>query len=364
MRRRKIIAETAVAAAGTDKSGLAALLAVCRPEIAEILGPILAAEPAKDDLARAEQWGPLSEYMTARATDANIELAMLEVLTEDPFVEGPRALQEYWCAKTQAAGAAYAVTKVTGARWFKISKEHDDLINKIISDNATWYNGTVTDAMKPVLLQIGRTLGPILNVWIQKVRPDSTRWTEAEAQLLLRTIVVQIWADALTPTSWMYATIPSGPERAATVEEIRAWTLALMDYKKGPKDVGHRRGHVQEQFVKYSREAIQRILQQRAELERTSVVEEFENIKDDDLRAAELIKKNFRIGRWGVGKNLQKYDADLFEFENEQRKRMGIMDAPVAPEGEGAAAPVPEGQVFIEPEAGYSAEQGADGDDY
>jgi hypothetical protein len=171
-----------------------------------------------------------------------------------------------------------------------------------------------------------------------------------------------VWGDALTATSWIYADIGDSAERGAITENIRKWTVALMDYKKGPKDEGHKRGHVQTQFVKYSKEAIKRILQQRSELERTSVVEEFESIKDDDLKAAEYIKKQFRIGRWGVGKNLQKYDADLFEFEHDQRQRMGVVEAPVEPglaPAPGAAAPV-----FVEQEAGYAVDQGADGDDY
>ena len=121
--------------------------------------------------------------------------------------------------------------------------------------------------------------------------------------------------------------------------------------------------HVKQQFVRYSKETIKRILQDRAGLERDTIVEEFESIKDDDVRAAELLKKQFRIGRWAGGANLQKYDADTFEFENEQRKRMGIMDKlveQIVPEvanafGFGADAG---------PEEGYDVAQGADGDDY
>jgi hypothetical protein len=99
--------------------------------------------------------------------------------------------------------------------------------------------------------------------------------------------------------------------------------------------------HVKQQYMKYSKEKIRQILQERSELERTSVVKEFEDIKDDDQRAAELLKKQMGIGRWAGGKNLQKYDADRFEFESEQRLRMGIMDDPVDPlllEGAGPPA--------------------------
>jgi len=371
-RRRKLMRATP-ALRLADKSGLSLLveLLAARPqtaEIAAVLRPILAKEEVMDEIGRATLWSPLSIHLGTREKAGRIDPTMLYTMTEDPFIEGPRGLQEYWCAKVQAAGASYSVVKVTGARWFDISTKHNDIINGILNENAMWYTGrSVTSAMKPVLLKIAQTLGPILNVWIANVRPDAMRWSIAEAQMLLRTLVVQVWSDALMQTSWMYVDIPSSSDRAAIVEDIRAWTLALMDFKKGPKDTEHKRGHVQTQFIKYSKEAIKRILQQRAELERTSVVEEFDSIKDDDLRAAELIKKQFRIGRWGVGKNLQKYDPDLFEFENEQRKRMGVVEGPVeadaAPQGQGQGQG--QGQaVFVEPEEGYEVNQGADGDDY
>jgi len=124
---------------------------------------------------------------------------------------------------------------------------------------------------------------------------------------------------------------------------------------------------VKQQYIRYSKETIKRILQDRAGLERDTIVEEFESIKDDDLRAAELIKKQFRIGRWAGGANLQKYDADTFEFENEQRKRMGIMGPSVEPILlEGSRPQVQDYGLALAggPEDGYDVAQGAEGDDY
>ena len=66
-------------------------------------------------------------------------------------------------------------------------------------------------------------------------------------------------------------------------------------------------------------------------MERTSIVEEFGSAQDDDTRVAALLMKTFRIGRWAVGKNIQKYDPDMYEFESEQRIRMGVIDPPVDP---------------------------------
>ena len=128
--------------------------------------------------------------------------------------------------------------------------------------------------------------------------------------------------------------------------------------------------HVKQQFVKFSKETIKRILQDRASLDRETIVQEFESIKDDDERAAQLMMKQFRIGRWAIGTNFQKFDADLFEFEAEQRHRMGIVDAPVDPvllEGSGGGPAGVEDYGFnlaAAPEDGYDMNQGADGDDY
>jgi hypothetical protein len=374
-RRRKLI-QTSAAVVTEDKSGLTALLDLCSrmPSMAAFvttLGGILAAPTAKDELARLEQWAPLSAYADDLIASAGIETTMLDTMTEDPFIEGPRALQEYWCAKAFAAGAGSEVTKVTGARWFAISKEHNEIINGILSDNAKWYSQGTSEWMRVILSRIAQTLGPILSVWMKYVRPDMARWSLQEAQMVLRAIVLQVWRDALTPTSWMYEEGVPPTVRESVVGQVRSWTVELMDFKRSSTDKTHKRGHVQKQYLRYSKEEVRQILQQRAELERTSVVEEFQNIKDEDLRAAELIKKQFRIGRWGVGKNLQKYDADLFEFENEQRKRMGILDDPVQADlalvpggalapGQGGA----EGAGPVVQEEGYAVDQGADGDDY
>ena len=322
-----------------------------------------------DDMARAELWGPIAvqhdELKTqiidrvgpfvprqagriseARAREAITAMAFFDTLTEDPFVEGPRNLLEYWCTKVGSVGRGFGVTSVAGAKWFKISQDHNDRINKLLVENTNWYAGDLPDAARPVLIKVATTLGPFIRTWISSVRPGS--WRIEEARLVLRTIVYHVWRDALSTTSWMYEEIEAAAVREQVATTLSDWTRALML-------------HAKQQVFKYSKEQIQQILQQRAELERTSVVKEFEDIKDEDQRAAELIKKSFRIGRWGVGKNLQKYNADLFEFESEQRARMGIADQPVDPlllEGAGKAAAEDFGLGgFGAEEAGYDVDQ-------
>ena len=389
VRRRKIIAAIPSVGAAPWMSGLSTVADALRvqngEEIAALLDTVIATKDMDaedmDEVERATLWTPLVMHMDqlrrevsdrigplvaasasrsdqARAREATTAMAMFDSMTEDPFLEGPRALQEYWCAKVVAAGSNFSITKIKGASWAKLmSSQHTELINKLMHDNSMWFGGVVTDEMRPVLRSLGKALGPPLQAWIRAIRPaTSTAWTMVEAQAVLRCIVLQQWRDALTTTSWMYEEIASPGDRERTAAAIANWTRALMF-------------HVKQQFVRFSKETIKRILQDRAGLERDTIVEEFESIKDDDLRAAELMKKQFRIGRWAGGANLQKYDADTFEFESEQRKRMGIVDPPVDQVVlEGAQAPAaPDygfGALAAGPEDGYAVDQGADGDDY
>jgi hypothetical protein len=401
VRRRKLLMEPAAIAREPWRQGLDLIVEACRAraDLVDQEGPrgcaaaleaVLSglagreAEPT-DEIGRATYWAPLTEHMdglraevvdrvgpttprtagaaaAARAREAVSAMAMFDQITEDPFIEGPRALQEYWCAKTEAAGTKFGVSRVNGAKWFNISRLHNERLNKVLAENAEWFGGEIREEIRPVLAQIGHTLGPLLRAWVRAVRPavDSAGpWTRTEAQMLLRCLVLQVWRDAVVPTSWMYRTFNTEAAKASAAAAVSDWTRALMF-------------HVKQQWVKYSKEAVKRVLQQRAELERTSIVEEFQSIQDDDLRAAQILAKQFRIGRWSKGANIQNLDPDLFEFETEQRHRMGIVDPPVDPillEGTAAAA-APAAQDFgfgpltEGPLEAYEVNQGADGDDY
>lgn len=223
----------------------------------------------------------------------------------------------------------------------------------------------MTEQMSTVLRRIGTSLGPLMRIWTRLVRPTPLgrtdgSWTVSEGQLVLRSLVLQVWRDALVPTSWMYRDIAVPADRQTTSASIAKWSVALMK-------------HVKRQFIKYSKEEVRQVLQQRAELERTTIVQEFENLGDDDLRAAELMKKQQKRGRWAGGVNLTKYDAERFEFERSQRERMGIVETTVepiqlaapgfAPGGGGEDYGLGAADPNAAPEV-YDMNQAAEGDDY
>jgi hypothetical protein len=275
-------------------------------EVGDRIGPLV---PKKS--------GRLAE---ARAREAVATITQFELLTADPFIDGPRGLQEYFCAKALAAAAEFQITSVNGARWFNISEVHNQRINRILSENSTWFKGAITKPMMPILQRMATVLGPILQQWIMFVRPGSVSgpWTIEEAQLLLRCLTLQVWRSSVVPGSNFYqGTLPSATHEA-TAAAIADWTNALLV-------------HVKQQFARYSHERVKQILQERAGLERDSIVEELGGIKDDDERAAALAQKNLGIGRWARGKNIKTLDPDTVAFEIDQRHRMGIIDDPQEP---------------------------------
>ena len=175
--------------------------------------------------------------------------------------------------------------------------------------------------------------------------------------MLLRAFVLQAWADAVVGSSWMYDDATSNTKAGQTMARVAAWTRELMA------------AHVKTQFLRFSAEQVKRMLQERAEAERTSIVEEFESIKDDDERGAVLFMKQFRIGRWGRGENIRKLDADQFEFEIEQRHKMGIVDPAVEPTNAavdlgGGPQDFGLGDGLGPAEDGYNMNHLAAGDDY
>jgi len=332
----------------TQWEALSAYAIGLRAEIGDKIGPLAARGAGKQEMARARE--------------AQTAMTMFDTLTEDPFQEGPRALQEYWCAKVEAAGKAFGIKDVKRALWAKISPKHDMMMSKLVTDNAVWYGGTITPKMQPILQMLAKEIGPLLRVWVQQVRPATAAtaatgsWTVAEAQLVLRTIVLQAWREALTTSSWMYNEIAAPSERESVATGIADWTRSLMF-------------HVKQQFSRFTKDTIKRVLQNRAQLERETIVKEFEDLQDDDLRAAEMIKKNLRMGRWAQGANIRTLDADQFDFESEQRHRMGIVDAPVDPillEGAAGAPGVEDFGLGDNQEEGsaYDTNQAAAGDDY
>lgn len=367
VRRRRILTDGQVVSGISWMSGLQRLVSVIRQsgesyvDLAETLATTLSAIEAsngpQDDIGRVGLWeqitmmhdmlreriaekiGPLvpksgGQAAARRAAEATLAFTMIDKLVDDPFIEGPRAIQEFWCAKTEATGVKYAVVdmpakvSMTLTKSGQISREHKARLDKILRENSEWYGGSLRDETRTVIRRISLILGPWIRTWIQYVRPshnDSSAWTSNEAQQLMRTLIFRVWNDALSTASPFYISIGAPAEREAISAETANWSRGLMM-------------HAKHQFTRYTKEQIRLVLQQRAEADRNRIVQEFEEIKDDDERAAVLAQKQMKLGRWARGANIREYDADQIEFEAQQREKMGIIDHAVGiilPEGAG-----------------------------
>jgi len=368
------------------RRGLTDLVAALRllPAYEEIVGSLEAilAKPALDttteELERGVLWSPLTVHMDEllaeiterigpvvgggkRGAEASAALATFQTITEEPFLQGPRVLQEYWCAKAMAAATGTSITTAKGSKWFRLSRQHSDLINKMLTENAVWFTESIQENSKSALRLMATTLGPALRAWIEHVKPSPaasrTGWTVVEAQILLRTLVYQVWRDAVISTSRLWTPLENPLDGAP---QTANWTRGLML-------------HIKKHYIRYSKDRIQQVLQQIADLDRESIVKEFRDSNDDDLLGAMIFMKQQGIGRWAVQATTKKYDAELFEFEATQREAQGRGAAPpVDPaglvegeqEGAGAAAIINDFGVMAGPavEDGYNVAQQADDD--
>jgi hypothetical protein len=361
VRKRGILKPLPVDIEALEENGLFALIGAKDSQFSRILAEVLPSVLAltktnanTDDMDRALAWGPMSDYMDlllhqikgAIKYDARKSppvFSILDGLLEDPWNEGPTAIVEYWCSKAESAGSQFEVVEVYGPNWLGLAQKHLTMLNTLVRENARWYGGEVSPDMLPVLRGISASIGPYMRAWASSVR--STHLSVTEARMLLRTIVFQGWWEGLDSGGALYEEVERDKQKV--VKGVALWTQGLLL-------------HAKQQFIRFSAETVKRILQDRAALERATIVAEFDNIKDDGQRASSLMLKKYGIGRWGQGQNLQSYDKDNFEFEREQRVRMGLDGSINA----GSRAQIVIGDVNTAPEDGYDANQGADGDDY
>jgi len=317
----------------TWRAGLEQLADVSSPAFGTALKTCLAQPAIPAGLGEKELkrkligvWAKMTEHRDALkkslfpGADTGI-MKMLIDLTADPFVEGPRLIQEYLCASVNAVATKFAIDSIKGAPWAGLARPIDETMTKVLQKNAAWSVGvSVTpESLRRMVI----ALTPAISTWIKVVRPATDLvWTVDQAQKLLLTLVLDAWASSGVSTEFMTALLK----------------------------------HARSQSKKYSTEDVKRLLQLRAAEERALILSEFDSIKDEDQRAVARTLKNLGIGRWAIGKNITKLDAGVLLFEEEQRRKMGITD-------EDGVAAVTMGDEEPVDEEGYDVNQGADGDD-
>lgn len=318
-------------------------------------------------LGRATLWKPLIEYYDYLRnmikdkmgyTDISI-FNSFEELLNDPFIEGPRTLQEYWCSKVESAGVGFYqdANTIRNVHWEKYADSHMKLIGELVTRNSRWFGEELSDEARTVLAGLAKRNRSFIQKWIKEVKgagvipadgsnkPEGA-WTRDIVVKVLATIVYEGWFEAINKST-LYAEVPDNLIDK-TLKSVRKWIVGLLI-------------HMRTQTIRFSKEEIKKKLQDRASLERDTIVAEFANITDSDMKRIEIIKKQMKMGRWAVGESVRGYDSAQFDHDAQQREHMGIG-------GMGGGLGGLDGLDGLggggEPEEGFDVNQAADGDDY
>ena len=284
-------------------------------------------------------------------------LLAVERLIDDPIYQGPNEIMKHWvvglerlsCGFSemifgsgtwfgQGVGSVKSIRNYLfgGSKWFgkKMSQRHsmkfEEMINKILGathdTNKELNKPEIRKKSSEMCQRLALYLGQVLRFWTQKM-PMFSVWgvTNEELRYLLRWLTLSSIESLLLIESPLYSKIPKDSEKNLIQKILLGWTKST--FTEGRRQF--------DQFGMTEEEIRLAILDAR-EKEKNSVIKEIDDEKDPDLRAVALVQKGLKIGRWGIGnaKNLTGYNADMWDFLQEQRDRIGVVDntnaAPVA----------------------------------
>ena len=128
----------------------------------------------------------------------------------------------------------------------------------------------------------------------------------------LRWTIIMALLSLLTPSSPLYAGSTSGSAVNGAIEFVQAWILDALDiYSKAVSKY-----QLTPDQVRAAEEA-------RAEMERNMFIADMDK-QEREGRKLELIKKGLGIGKWAASRILSTLNPEGYEFEREQRARMGL----------------------------------------
>ena len=290
-------------------------------------------------------------------------LAAVERITDDPIFQGPNEITKHWIIGLERLSRGFSEmvygsgtwfgenvgsTKSIrnqlfgGTKWFgkKISQRHaekfEDMIQKILGathdTNKELNKPEIRASSSRLCQQLALYLGGIMRYWTQNL-PMFSVWgvTNEELRYMLRWLVLSSIESLLLIESPLYSKIPKDSEKTLIQKILLGWTKSTFVEARRQFD----------QFGLTEEEIRLAILDAR-EKEKNSVIKEIDDEKDPDMRAVALVQKGLKMGRWGIGnaKNLTGYNAEMWDFLQEQRDRIGKVDNTNA-----AAAPVVEDAV-------------------
>jgi hypothetical protein len=226
------------------------------------------------------------------------------------------------CGATQIA-TTYKIRKIPVTKWIpKINREHIETLTNIwevfgkVGNESSLMLEELEDDLRNVikntLLRFSSTLGPVLKIWQNSLRP-TIGFTPDEYKQALQWNVISLLFQTINPTSIWYGDSPSLTLTAKACTFISDWILLTAT-------AGY---NIQKKYV-LSSDDIRSEVYARTEREKAMFIAKMDR-QEQEMRKLELVKKKLKIGDWSVGsKNLFKYNADMYEFERSQRAAMGL----------------------------------------
>lgn len=277
----------------------------------------------------------------------------IERITTEPIHQGPAEVIKHWViglerlaqgfsemvfgAGTwfgQTMGGRKSVVSSTfnGKKWFgkKISEKHSAKFESMIQTIL----GATTDTNKELgapairagsaelLHRLSTYLGRILGFWSeQMVAFHVYGVSQEELQVLLRWLVLSSIESLLRIESPLYSKIPRDADKITIQRILLVWVrTTFLEARRQFEQFG------------MTDDEVQMAIEDAREKEKNSVIKEMDDEKDPDLRALIKINQGLKIGRWAVGnsKNLTSYNAEFYDFLQDQRDRAGIVDTSAA----------------------------------
>jgi len=272
----------------------------------------------------------------------------IERLTSEPLHQGPAEIMKNWVVGLERLSKGYNEMVFGSGTWFGQTVGTKKSFKKSMFDGTKWFGkkisskhtakfesmiqgmlGATADtnkllAKKPgsneMLQNISVWLGRIINFWSTNI-VSMPAWglSHEELCLMLRWLVLSSMESLLLIESPLYTKIASEGEKVSIQQILLTWTrVAFVDALKQYQQFG------------LSNDEIRLVIEDAREKEKNSVIKEIDDEKDPDLRAIALIQKGLKMGRWAIGnkKNMTTYNAEFYDFLQEQRDRIGQVERP------------------------------------
>ena len=257
----------------------------------------------------------------------NIEkLKNIILITENSVGSiGVRNLSRLFVTGGTQIATKFINNKPNPAKWFpSVTLSHKQLIEKIWKEESLIttralerleeFNDGDADIINTILIALERfttALGAVLDIWVNEFRPG--RGMNAEEYIMsLRWTVLSALLSLLTASSPLYAGSPSATATSKAVDFMRVWILEALDiYGKAVSK------------YQLTADQVRAAEESRAEMERNMFIADMDK-QEREGRKLELIKKGLGIGKWAASRILSTLNPEGYEFEREQRARMGL----------------------------------------